>query len=72
MTAAPAEIDAAAPVGVCPAAGPQAAPITVNKSFPAIDATVTVANTFADPVTPPVTPPIVPAAQIVAQPAFTG
>jgi hypothetical protein len=53
---------------ICPAAGPQAAPITVNIEFENQTATVTIANTFTAPTPPPVTP----AAQIVAQPAFTG
>ena len=56
---------------VCPVAGPQAEPITVNKSYPAIDATVTVHNTFTTPTTPPESP-ITPAAGVVAQPTFTG
>jgi hypothetical protein len=52
---------------VCPAAGPQAAPITVNIVDPDQTATVTIANTFV------VTPPAVqPAAAIAAAPAFTG
>jgi hypothetical protein len=54
------------PLGtVCPSAGPQAAPITVNIIAPNQDATVTITNT-------PPTQQIKPAAQIVAQPAFTG
>jgi hypothetical protein len=53
---------------VCEAAGPQAAPITVNIFDEGQTATVTIHNTFVAP-TPP--PPI-PAAQVVAQPAFTG
>jgi hypothetical protein len=53
---------------ICPEAGPQADPITVNIEFPAQTETVTIANTFTAPTPPPVTP----AAQIVAQPAFTG
>jgi hypothetical protein len=72
----------AAPVGsavapICPEAGPVSSPITVNKSYPGIDATVTVHNTF-DPVpttttTAPPAPPA-PAASpaIVARPTFTG
>ena len=48
---------------VCPAAGPQSAPITVNIEDADQDATVTITNT---------PPTIQPAAQIVAQPAFTG
>jgi hypothetical protein len=48
---------------VCPAAGPQAAPITVNIVTPSQDATVTVHNTFDDPA---------PAPQVIARPAFTG
>jgi hypothetical protein len=51
---------------VCPAAGPQAAPITVNIIAPDQSATVTIANTFVP------LQPIQPAAQVVAQPAFTG
>jgi hypothetical protein len=60
--------DAAAPVfptDPCEAAGPQAAPMTVLIAAPDQEATVTVHNTFADPAPTP-------AAQIVAQPAFTG
>ena len=54
------------PLGtVCPSAGPQAAPITVNIISPNQDATVTIVNT------PPTAAPQ-PAAQVVAQPAFTG
>jgi hypothetical protein len=53
---------------ICPAAGPQEAPITVNIEVENQTATVTIANTFAAPTPPPVTP----AAQVVAQPAFTG
>ena len=49
---------------ICPAAGPQATPISVNIVFEDQTATVTIANTF-DPVTP--------APQAIAiQPAFTG
>jgi hypothetical protein len=51
---------------VCPAAGPQAAPISVNIIAPEQSATVTIANTFT------ALQPIQPAAQVVAQPAFTG
>jgi hypothetical protein len=51
----------------CGTAGPQAAPITVVIEDQDQDATVTVANTFTAP-----EQPIKPAAQIVAQPAFTG
>jgi hypothetical protein len=50
---------------VCPAAGPQSTPITVNILDPDQTATVTIANT-------PPAQQIRPAAQIVAQPAFTG
>jgi hypothetical protein len=49
---------------VCPSAGPQSAPITVNIEEPDQTATVTIANVFTEQVQP--------AAQIVAQPAFTG
>ena len=49
---------------VCPSAGPQSAPITVNIEDPDQTATVTIANTFtAQPQAAP---------QVVAQPAFTG
>ncbi|MDQ1429771.1 MAG: hypothetical protein QOF40_373 [Actinomycetota bacterium] len=54
---------------VCPAAGPQATPITVNIIFEGQTATVTIANTVV-PVIP--APPATPAAQVVIQPAFTG
>ena len=50
---------------ICPAAGPQASPITVNIEFEGQQASVTIHNTFADPV-------VRPAASIVAAPAFTG
>jgi hypothetical protein len=50
---------------VCPSAGPQAAPITVNIEAPSQSATVTIANTFTAAAPQP-------AAQVVAQPAFTG
>jgi hypothetical protein len=50
-------------VAICPTAGPQAAPITVNIEFEDQTATVTIANTF-DPITP--------SPAIVIQPAFTG
>ena len=50
---------------ICPSAGPQADPIVVNIIFENQTATVTIANTFDPEV-------ITPAAQIVAQPAFTG
>jgi hypothetical protein len=68
-TVAPASV---APV--CPEAGPVEDDIVVNKSYPAIEATVTVHNTFvAAPIitTPPPSGPQ-PAAQIVAKPTFTG
>src|SRR4051812_49169602 len=72
---APADVSDSAVAPICPEAGPQADPITVNKSYPAIDATVTVANTFqaATPTTT-TTPALAPAASpaIVAQPTFTG
>ena len=64
----------AAVAPVCPEAGPVEDDIVVNKSFPAIDATVTVHNTFvATPTTtaPPTSGPQ-PAAQVVAKPTFTG
>jgi hypothetical protein len=67
------ESDAVAPI--CPAAGPQAAPITVNKSYPGISATVTINNTFAAPTpTTTTTPQSSPAASpaILARPTFTG
>jgi hypothetical protein len=52
---------------ICPAAGPQVGPITVNIVFEEQTATATIANTFvAAPLQPQVAP------QIVAQPAFTG
>jgi len=41
----------------------------VNTSYPAIEAFVTVTNTF---VPTPVDAPVTPAASVVAQPAFTG
>ncbi len=50
---------------ICPSAGPQAQPISVNIEFEDQTATVTIANTFVEP-----TPQ--PAAEVVAQPAFTG
>jgi hypothetical protein len=50
---------------ICPTAGPQAAPISVNIEFEDQTATVTIHNTFNEP-TPQVAP------QVVAQPAFTG
>jgi hypothetical protein len=53
---------------LCPTAGPQADPMTVNVEVEDGSVTVTIANTFTAPTPPPVTP----AAQIVAQPAFTG
>jgi hypothetical protein len=62
---------AAAVAPVCPQAGPITAPITVNKSFPSIDATVTVTNTFVAQPPPVVEQPQV-APKVVAQPAFTG
>jgi hypothetical protein len=64
----------AAVAPVCPEAGPVEDDIVVNKSFPAIDATVTVHNTFvATPTTTaPPTPGPQPAAQVVAKPTFTG
>jgi hypothetical protein len=49
--------------GVCEAAGPQSGPMGVGIVSEGQTATVTIANTFGDPQ---------PAAQIVAQPAFTG
>jgi hypothetical protein len=51
---------------ICTAAGPQAAPIAVNIEDEDQEATVTIANTFA------AAQPIQPAAQVVAQPTFTG
>jgi hypothetical protein len=48
----------------CATAGPQAAPMTVFIEDQDQDATVTIANTFTEQIKP--------AAQIVAQPAFTG
>jgi hypothetical protein len=54
---------------VCPTAGPQAAPISVNIISEGQDATVTIHNTFVAP-TPQPGPQ--PAAQVVAQPVFTG
>lgn len=54
---------------ICPTAGPQTDPITVNIIFENQDATVTIHNTFPEPPPPP---PVTPAAQVVAQPAFTG
>jgi Domain of unknown function (DUF5979) len=54
----------APPTEPCASAGPQADPATVYIVDPGQEATVTVHNTFADPVTP--------AAQVVIQPAFTG
>jgi hypothetical protein len=54
-------------VPVCPSAGPQAAPITVNIEDPDQTATVTIANTYTA-----TTPQPIPAARVVAQPAFTG
>jgi hypothetical protein len=64
------------PGPICPAAGPQAAPITVNIEFENQQATVTIANTFVAPptttITPPTTPPVQAAPQVVAQPVFTG
>ena len=55
------------PTDPCSAAGPQAEPISVFIVDESQEAAVTVHNTFADP-----TPPPTPAAQVVAQPAFTG
>jgi hypothetical protein len=49
--------------GVCEAAGPQSGPMGVGIVAEGQTATVTIHNTFGDPQ---------PAAQIVAQPAFTG
>ena len=59
---------------MCPEAGPVEHDIVVNKSYPAIEATVTVHNTFvATPtIAPPPPPGPQPAAQIVAKPTFTG
>jgi hypothetical protein len=50
---------------ICTAAGPQADPIAVNIEFEDQEASITIHNTFAEP-------EIKPAAEIVAQPAFTG
>jgi hypothetical protein len=50
---------------LCGTAGPQADPITVNPEVVAGSMTVTIHNTFNEP-----TPQ--PAAQVVAQPVFTG
>jgi hypothetical protein len=50
---------------ICTAAGPQADPIAVNIEFEGQEASITIHNTFNEP-------EIKPAAQIVAQPAFTG
>jgi hypothetical protein len=49
--------------GVCEAPGPQDGPMGVGIVYEDQQATVTIHNTYADPV---------PAAQVVAQPAFTG
>jgi hypothetical protein len=57
---------------VCPVAGPQAAPITVNIVNPEQTATVTIANTFVVTPLTPLTPVVQPAAAIAAAPAFTG
>jgi hypothetical protein len=51
---------------LCQTAGPQADPMTVNVEVEDGSVTVTIANTFTE------APPVTPAAQIVAQPAFTG
>ena len=51
---------------ICGAAGPQAAPITVNIEDEDQVATVTIANTFV------AAQPVQPAAQVVAKPTFTG
>jgi len=48
---------------VCASAGPQATPITMHLVSPSQEVTITVHNTFVAPQ---------PAAQVVAQPAFTG
>ena len=56
------------PPDVCDSVGPQATPITVNIFTEVQTATVTINNTFVAPTPPPITP----AAQIVAQPTFTG
>jgi hypothetical protein len=56
------------PTDPCESAGPQAAPISVLIVEPDQEATVTVHNTFTDPVQPPIQP----APQIVARPLFTG
>jgi hypothetical protein len=50
---------------ICPVAGPQAAPISVNIVNEGQTATVTIHNTFDEPAPQP-------AAQVVAQPTFTG
>ena len=55
------------PEPICPSAGPQAGPITVNIEFEDQTATVTIHNTFNAPPAPPQVAP-----QVVAQPAFTG
>jgi hypothetical protein len=72
-TASPA---ATAVAPICPEAGPVEDDIVVNKSYPAIDATVTVHNTFvAAPTTTTTTKPPAPApspAAVVAKPTFTG
>jgi hypothetical protein len=70
-------VSATAVALVCPEPGPVEESITVNKSYPAIDATVTVDNTFPEPATTTTTtapPPQQPAASpaIVARPVFTG
>jgi hypothetical protein len=51
------------PEVICPSAGPQTAPITVNIEDPDQTATVTITNTPGAPQAAP---------QVVAQPAFTG
>lgn len=51
------------PDPICPTAGPQSTPITVNIEFEAQTATVTIANTFV---------PVTPSPAVVIQPAFTG
>jgi hypothetical protein len=54
------------PEPICPSAGPQAGPITVNIEFEDQTATVTIHNTFPASPTPQV------AQEVVAQPTFTG
>jgi hypothetical protein len=62
------------PVDICPDAGPQSDPITVNIEVEDQDVTVTIANTFVAPATTTTTAPAAPQAApaVVAPARFTG